>query len=106
MLKETTPVDISNLPELLKLAEEVQTSRTPRLLKRGEDEIAVLSPVEPAVRPQQRRRRAGSANPNEWLLRLADIAADAARPDQATDVSSNKYKYLAEAYADLHETEK
>ena len=107
MHRETKPIDISDLPELLKLAEEVQASQTARLLKHGQDDIAVLSPVDPAARPKRAApSRAGSASPNDWLLRLADIAGDAVPTDQATDISSNKYKYLAEAYADLHQTGK
>ena len=34
MTADTTPLDISNNPELLRLAEEVEATHTPRLLKR------------------------------------------------------------------------
>jgi hypothetical protein len=102
MQKETQPIDITNLPDLLKLAEEVQSTRQPVVLKRGPDAIAVIAPLEPATVARGTRRR-GQANPNDWLLRLADIGADSPPADQATDVSANKYQYLAEAYADRHE---
>jgi hypothetical protein len=49
MQKETTTIDISDIPDLLRLAEEVQTTRTPRLLKRGDEEVAMLTPLGPAA---------------------------------------------------------
>jgi hypothetical protein len=104
MHKEIKQVDITDIPDLLRLAEDVRESRQPRLLKRGQEEIALLSPVEAqpkAVRPTRRQGR--TAQSNDWLLRLAEITADVPLPaDGATDVSANKFKYLAEAYADLH----
>jgi hypothetical protein len=104
MQKEVKNIDITDIPDLLKLAEEVRESNEPRLLKRGQEAIALLAPVEPQEEsspPTKRRRQ--SAQANDWLLRLADIAADSPPPaDGATDVSRNKYKYLAEAYRDLH----
>jgi hypothetical protein len=39
-------VDISASPDLLSLAEEVRRSQSPRLLKRGDEEIALLTPLE------------------------------------------------------------
>jgi len=45
MSTNTTPIDISNSPELLCLAEEVEVTKKPRLLKRDNTPIAVLSPV-------------------------------------------------------------
>jgi hypothetical protein len=48
MQKGTVCVDISDIPDLLQLAEEVRTTRTPRLLKRGDEEVAMLTPIGPA----------------------------------------------------------
>ena len=48
MQKEVKSVDITDLPELLHLAEEVRSTRTSRVLKRGEEAVAMLTPVEPA----------------------------------------------------------
>ena len=45
MAADTTPIEISNNPELLRLAEEVEATNTPRLLKRDNTPIALLSPV-------------------------------------------------------------
>ena len=61
------PIDISDWPEPAReAAEEVQRTKRSRLIKRGDQEIAVLSPIE---QPQARRRTrpsANAANPNAW----------------------------------------
>ena len=49
------PIDISNDPELLKLAEEVHSSHTPRILRRNDEELTLLVPVKP------KRKRKGKA---------------------------------------------
>ena len=43
---EWTPTEIGDLPELLRLAEEVRESEKPRLLQRHGEPVAVLVPVE------------------------------------------------------------
>ena len=52
MRKSPEVIDISDAPELLRLAEEVRSSKTPRLLKRGDEPIAEIVPV----RRRSRRR--------------------------------------------------
>ena len=54
MAKELTPVDVTNTPDLLRLAEEVRRSGQPRLLRRDSEDLAVLSP---APTPAKRRAR-------------------------------------------------
>jgi hypothetical protein len=49
MARELTPVDITNTPDLLRIAEEVRRSGRPRLLRRADEDIAVLSPVPPGA---------------------------------------------------------
>jgi hypothetical protein len=106
MQKESNPIDISRIPELLELAEEVQSSQLPRVLTRGREQIAVISPVAPRAQVEQKAKRTtGGTNPNDWLLRLAGVGVDSPPGDQASDVSSNKYKYLADAYANQHRPE-
>lgn len=41
--------DISNVPELLRLAEEVQRTEEPRLLRRHNEDLAILGPAKPAA---------------------------------------------------------
>ncbi len=44
MVRETI-VDITNIPELLRLAEEVQATNSRRVLRRDSEDIAVLMPL-------------------------------------------------------------
>lgn len=46
MAKGLDQIDISNVPELLRLAEEVQQSNKPRLLTRDDEQLAVIMPVQ------------------------------------------------------------
>ena len=50
MAKTTIPVDVSKAPDLLRLAEEVHASKTPRVLRRGDKDLAVIMPVAPRRR--------------------------------------------------------
>jgi hypothetical protein len=52
MQRNLTPLDISNQPDILRLAEEVQATRTPRVLKRHSESIAVVMPLATAL-PKQ-----------------------------------------------------
>jgi len=54
MSRNLIPIDISNLPDLLRLAEEVQNTKTPRILKRDTETVAVLMPVGSAVKPEKK----------------------------------------------------
>ena len=88
MTREAAPVDISTMPDLTKLAEEVARTRQSRVLRRGDTDLAVLSPP-----PSTRRRRAQPLTTEDPLFRhLGTSQADVA------DVSSNKHAYLADAY--------
>lgn len=39
------PIDITNIPELIRLAEEVQATNEARVLRRADQDIAVVSPL-------------------------------------------------------------
>src|SRR5260370_17827182 len=54
MIRSLSPIDISNLPELLRLSEEVKATKTPRILKRDSETMAVLMPVGTAVPPKKK----------------------------------------------------
>jgi hypothetical protein len=43
--RELKPLDISNLPELVRIAEEVQSTQQPRVLRRRSEDVAVIVPV-------------------------------------------------------------
>lgn len=56
MAQDMRVVDIDDAPDLARLAEEVRASNEPRILRRGNEDIAVLMPVKHAA-----KRRAGRA---------------------------------------------
>jgi hypothetical protein len=54
MTRAAIAVDIDELPEIEKLATEVGESGTPRILRRGGEEIAIVRPLPPADRRRPR----------------------------------------------------
>ncbi|GEM_PF-4145758 len=50
MSRETEPIDVSDVPELLHLAEEVRATRSSRLLRRADDDLALLVPIDAPAR--------------------------------------------------------
>jgi hypothetical protein len=54
MVTDAEPIDISTIPELVRLAREVAASGRSRLLRDGDTDVAVIAPA-----PPQRRRRRG-----------------------------------------------
>ena len=57
MSKKLKPIDISNVPELLRLVEEVRKNAEPRLLRRDSEDLAILTPVMPARKRVTRRAK-------------------------------------------------
>src|SRR5438876_10084481 len=47
MTAYSTQIDISNMPDLARLTEEVAVTKKPRILKRHKKTVAILMPVEP-----------------------------------------------------------
>jgi hypothetical protein len=45
MDKELQPIDITNKPVLLRLAEEVRAAGRPRVLQRDHEDVAILMPI-------------------------------------------------------------
>ena len=45
MSRHIIPIDASNFPDLLKIAEEVNATKTPRLIKRNGESLALLMPT-------------------------------------------------------------
>ena len=77
-------IDISNVPELLRLVEEVRKSEEPRILRRDSEDLAILTPVKPP------RRRAGKPfTKDDSIWNLQSIGSSG-----LTDVSENIDKYL------------
>jgi hypothetical protein len=104
MAAEREPIEIGDSPELTRLVDEVAKSGEPRVLRRKGKDVAVITPVA----KQRRRSRVKAPKPTTadsplWeIIGLAQKYEHLLDPNRPTDVSENKHKYLAEAYADLH----
>ena len=94
MAHEMVPIDIASSPDLRRLAEEVAASRIPRVLRREDEDMAVVVPVA-RKRSARHGRPTSQADPLWQIIGMADAAVPA---DAPTDVSSHKYRYLADAY--------
>lgn len=67
MASEYRTIDISNAPELLKVAEEVHKTRRPQVLRRANEDIAVISPITKPV-PQRQRPSFSTADIPRYTL--------------------------------------
>lgn len=85
MRKEQLTIDVSTLPELARVAEEVRHSRIPRVLRRGDEVIAKIVPAIPAraTLPAQRTRREKTKE---------DIEAFLASAGSWSDVDTERFK--------------
>jgi len=54
-MTDPTPIDISNFPDLLRIAREVQAAKQPRILTRESETIAVLMPVGTVVKSKKKQ---------------------------------------------------
>ena len=55
-MSQPTPIDITNIPELVRIAEEVEATNKPRVLKRDNTPIAILKPVTKKHSSQAKRK--------------------------------------------------
>jgi excisionase family DNA binding protein len=100
-LYSVTPITIRRYIEAGRLPA-VRVGRNIRILRADAEALAepALGDASSSQRPFRRGKPLGPGNGLRGLMELAEDALRDARP---TDVSSNKHKYLAEAYADLHQ---
>ena len=98
MAKELKHIDIGKVPELLRIVEDMRASNEPCVLQRDHEDVAILRPVTKA-----RKARISRGKPLTQDDPLFNLIGIATGPDDGVhDVSENKHKYLADAYADLH----
>ena len=97
MSAEAQPIDITDSSELLDLAEEVRRSGVTRLLKRGDQELALLTPVAPRWDVQPRRQPV--SDKRDALLNIIGIGESA----EPTDIAQHEAEYLAEAYTPIRQ---
>jgi hypothetical protein len=91
MAAEPGYIDISNSPDLTRIAEEVRATKKPKVLRRGDDEVAVISPV----KPKRNRKLGKPLAPSDSLFAIIGKAKIA----DADEVVDNPDKYLADAYS-------
>ena len=91
MAKEPNHIDISSIPELLSLAQEVRRTNEPRILKEDSEDLAILSTVLPKKRA---KTKAQPVTRDDALLRLIGIG----KSGIPGGISGKKHEYLARAY--------
>ncbi len=69
MKKELKTIEISNMPEVLRIVDEVRKSKTPRILSRRRKALAVLRPLE------DKRKRAKSKAKKKFEAFLASAGS-------------------------------
>lgn len=94
MTKGLKRIDISAIPELLSIATEVRRTNEPRILKQDSEDLAILAPIKP---PSTRNTRGKPVTKDDPLWNLVGIGHSG-----RDDISTNKHKYLAEAYLRHH----
>jgi len=89
MRKEKAPkrIDISRIPELLNLAQEVRSTKESCILQQGSEDLVMLTPV------AKRRIRGKPITADDPLWKLVGIGHSG-----KGDISETNHKYLAEAY--------
>ena len=88
-MSNVTAIDISNKPDILRIAEEVKTTKKPRLLKRNGESVAMLMPVGTAVKHKPTSLWTGY-DPKRVRAALKQSAGALAGVDQAqlkTDIA-------------------
>lgn len=91
MAKEPKPIDISNVPEVLRIVEEVRMGSEPRVLRRDGEDVAILTPIRLRKRPPS---KAAPVTTDDALFRLIGIGESSV----PGGVSGKKHKALAKAY--------
>lgn len=83
------------MPELLRLAEEVQKQKSSCIVRRGDDDLAVLSPV-PAKPIARRTHMSGDrrTGPNDPFWQLVGSV----RSDGPDDIAEHVDEYLTETH--------
>ena len=76
MTRSIASIEIGDKPVLLRLAEEVRDSGEPRVLRRGDEDVAVVMPVGAVVAPgpfppiTEIERQAFLVSAGEWEFRM------------------------------------
>ena len=79
MQREIKRIDISNVPELLRIAEEVRITHQPHILRRDSEDVAILMPVTPSS--QRRAKRKLTKSDYQAFLSAAGSWSGLVEPD-------------------------
>ena len=90
MAGELRPIDVTNRPELRRVAEEVYATQEPRDLRRDNEDLAIVRPA----RKSRASRSDRALTTDDPLWELVGSAVDAGPTD-----ASEKHAYLGEARA-------
>lgn len=93
-LQSTDITTITSVPELLHLVEEVQRSQQPHLLKRQDEQVAMIVPVTPAKAAPKRKRRTGLLTKDDPLFR----SIGSGKSGIPGGISGRKYDYFRKAF--------
>jgi hypothetical protein len=90
MAEELKRIDISSIPELLKLVHEVRQTNEPTILQEERENVAILMPIKPAGKTRVRGKPVTADDPVWKLVGIGHSGKG--------DISENKHTYLARAY--------
>jgi hypothetical protein len=86
MVSERDAIDISKSPDVLRLAEEVRRSNTPRMLRAHNQDVAIMMPVADTKRSKRK-----------WVKTDADYQAFLDSAGSWADVDTEEFKrYIRE----------
>ena len=91
MAKTPKRIDMSRIPELVSLVQEVRRTNEPRILQEESEDVAILSPVLPKKRAKTKGKAVTS---DDALFRLIGIG----KSGIPGGISGKKHAYLARAY--------
>jgi hypothetical protein len=90
MANEPKRIDISSIPELLRIAQEVQRTNESAVLQQESEDLAMLTPIKPVAKRSIRGKPTSADDP---LWKLVGIGHSG-----RSDISANTHQYLADAY--------
>jgi hypothetical protein len=70
MSKHMTPIDISDIPDLLRIVEDMKDAKEPRILKKGNAPVAMLTPFESTGEALLRLAAIGGKGPADLSTRI------------------------------------
>ena len=91
MAKELKAIDVSQIPDLLRIAQDVRDTKQPLVLKRNAEELALITPLKPAPKRLPKGRSTSADDPLWNIVGMADSKGPG-------DISEKVDEYLAETH--------